>query len=116
MNNKGICPEQVCPSAEPAPVYPLLRSPAPPYTDTPPVYEIFPSQIVLPLRCLVLHDVSPYPGAPGVLPMQPHMSVGPVGSLSHGFFPMGACTTLVQPVWWGGFDAGARFSSSVFPS
>lgn len=56
---------------------------------------------------------SPYPGAQVFMPMQPHMSVGPVGqNVPMAYYPMGAMyhpgsTVMVE----GGFDAGARFTA-----
>lgn len=56
---------------------------------------------------------SPYPGAQVYMPMQPHMSVGPVGqNVPMAYYPMGAVyppgsTVMVD----GGFDAGARFTA-----
>lgn len=56
---------------------------------------------------------SPYPGAQVYMPMQPHMSVGPVGqNVPMAYYPMGAVyppgsTVMVD----GGFDTGARFTA-----
>lgn len=56
---------------------------------------------------------SHYPGTQVFMPMQPHMSVGPVGqNVPMAYYPMGAMyppgsTVMVE----GGFDAGARFTA-----
>lgn len=56
---------------------------------------------------------SHYPGAQMFMPMQPHMSVGPVGqNVPMAYYPMGAVypagsTVMVD----GGYDAGARFTA-----
>lgn len=58
---------------------------------------------------------SPYPGAQVYMPMQPHMSVGPVGqNLPMAYYQMGpvyppGSTVMVD----GGFDAGARFTGGT---
>lgn len=58
---------------------------------------------------------SPYPGAQVYMPMQPHMSVGPVGqNLPMAYYQMGpvyppGSTVMVE----GGFDAGARFTGGT---
>lgn len=56
---------------------------------------------------------SPYPGAQVFMPMQPHMSVGPVGqNVPMAYYPVGAMyppgsTVMVDS----GYDAGARFTA-----
>lgn len=58
---------------------------------------------------------SPYPGAQVYMPMQPHMSVGPVGqNVPMAYYQMGpvyphGSTVMVES----GFDAGARFTGGT---
>lgn len=115
---------------------------APPYTDTPPAYsevtvapvhalstvltawkpetlciclQIYQPRYVLPPQVpgQLPQMSSPYPGAQVYMPMQPHMSVGPVGqNVPMAYYPMSAVyppgsTVMVD----GGFDAGARFTA-----
>ncbi|TNM86775.1 hypothetical protein fugu_007005 [Takifugu bimaculatus] len=117
---RGSYPQQaVYPPQSTAPVYPpaMQMSPqAPPYTDTPPAYsEIYQPRYVLPPQVpgQLPQMSSPYPGAQVYMPMQPHMSVGPVGqNVPMAYYHMGAVyppgsTVMVD----GGFDAGARFTA-----
>lgn len=58
---------------------------------------------------------SPYPGAQVFMPMQPHMSVGPVGqNVPMAYYPVGAVYPPGSTVMMeGGFDAGARFTGGT---
>lgn len=131
-------PQSTAPVYPPA----MQMSPqAPPYTDTPPAYsEVTLASTYTPIHpcnsphsnlcsCLQIYQPryvlppqvpgqlpqmsSPYPGAQVYMPMQPHMSVGPVGqNVPMAYYPMGAVyppgsTVMVD----GGFDAGARFTA-----